>query len=243
MFFEKCLSVICATETLTKRHENLFCISKCFGPVRCTKYVICATKQGFTFLGYLGEVLLVMKCIPVFELLVGESDEFMLDWGNRSVFTNFHQVSVGFEGQRLRGLLSHLTTMGSMMGRRALMQARCTRGSGARIKIMRHQQLSFGGLQFWIKEGWVWSESNDYAHIHLSSWWIPGGLPNQALKFLQTLSSCSFWVMIAPNHAKWCEAHQKRIRKTLPTYIYIYMIYVYILYIYIYRWYQNHAKR
>lgn len=46
MFFEKCLSVICATETLTKRHENLFCISKCFGPVRCTKYVLCATKQG-----------------------------------------------------------------------------------------------------------------------------------------------------------------------------------------------------
>ena len=33
-------------------------------------------KPGFTFLGYLGEVLLVMKCIPVFELLVRESHEF-----------------------------------------------------------------------------------------------------------------------------------------------------------------------
>ena len=130
--------------------------------------------------------------------------------------------SVGFEGQRLS---ISPDSMGSMMGRRALMQARCTRGSGARIKKMRHQQLSFGGLQLRIKEVF---------HIHVSSWWIPGVCQTKRWSpfklWVHVVFESSSKISDCTKPCKLWEVHQKRYGKPCQ-------------YISIYRWVQNYAKR
>ena len=64
------------------------------------------------------------------ELLVRESHELdCLDCWNRCVFRGFHQV-VGVQ-YAYRWYLTRLN--GKLLSRRALVQARCTRCSGARI--------------------------------------------------------------------------------------------------------------